>query len=418
MPRSAERTSTLINGDAKRLKRVLFVTAKVLPNSSQAVRYRHLIEHFAKDFDVTILSLHDYLGKESALAAKVLLSSSLNGKLAIAGEGMLSSRSHRRPLRDLIHRVFKSYCEPLLFPDRFVFAIPRYKRTLKRLFAENAFDTVIIGMTPYSLYLLTPFLKKRLKCGNLVIDLSDPFICNGGSRHPKIYKKLFVKSYERHFLRFGDAAVVLNPSVKKLYESVYAGSLPSKGIHVVEQGFELSNVARSRESLGQSSQLTLVYGGGLYRRFRDPFELYKAIGEFSGDIRLRLFGSIRQDLLPDPGDTRFYYGGSISQSMLTHEYLQADLVVMIDNLTGYQVPGKTLELIVLRKPVLFIYSSDDSPTLYYAKGYNGFIRVRNKASDIGKALQEFSRLRKGLDFQYDIERFSWQNLAHVYRKLF
>ena len=130
-----------------------------------------------------------------------------------------------------------------------------------------------------------------------------------------------------------------------------------------------------------------------------------------------MYGNINKSLLPSSNTTKIEYKGQIDHEKLTQEYLNNDVLVFIDNDKGYQVPGKVLELLAMQKPVLFIYSNEKSPTLFYVKDSGFVIMVKNNVDNIIEGIiqiqnTDFSRVKS-----IDITQYYWGELNKKYLKI-
>jgi hypothetical protein len=80
----------------------------------------------------------------------------------------------------------------------------------------------------------------------------------------------------------------------------------------------------------------------------------------------------------------------------------------MDNDTGFQVPGKTFELLAFDKPILFIYMNEASDTLNYLKNEPGVFCCQNKAKAIIEALDAITK-EPGKRYRRNFEQFFWEN---------
>jgi hypothetical protein len=153
----------------------------------------------------------------------------------------------------------------------------------------------------------------------------------------------------------------------------------------------------------------LTYAGHLYLNGREPFELYKAIESLNKDLLLNVYGKFDSSLNP-PKTKKFHYGGKVAKQELVAVYAQTDIIVFIDNKDTIQVPGKTLEVLALNKPILFIYYNDDSPTINYFKKFDGVYFVRNTMENIRDSISEIISSRR-CTHERDLRDYSWDVLV-------
>ncbi|MFC2116957.1 hypothetical protein ACFLTU_10810, partial [Bacteroidota bacterium] len=119
------------------------------------------------------------------------------------------------------------------------------------------------------------------------------------------------------------------------------------------QGINKLNRFTATINTPKSTKFKLIYAGGLFKQFREPFELYKALKNLQKEVELDIFGNISQELLPYNAEN-IHYRGLVNNPELTNEYISSDCIVFIDNDNGFQVPGKILEIQEMNKPILIL----------------------------------------------------------------
>ena len=391
------------------MSNILLITSKVDPNSPQGIRYRNFLKYLSLKNNITILSLSDYVENQEINIKKIIIKPKIYIYDTFQKENSIKSFK----LNLFFKSIFKKFIKPIIFPDKYIFFIGMYKRKIREIIKIEKINVIIIGFTPFSLYLLTKYIKKINKNIKVIIDFSDPFFMNGDLRLLSFYKKFCIYYFEKYYLQYCDKIVVLNPMIKNLYSQYYNQSIKKENIFVIEQGFS-DDFLKLHKPIKRNNTLNLIYAGSLYFKLREPFELYEAVKEFGIDIKLTIFGNINKALLPDLNDHRFEFHEKIHQEDLINIIQRFDLVIFIDNFYGYQVPGKLLELIALKIPVLFIYKNDNSPTFHYIKDYKGFIKVKNDKNQILKALKDFSQEKITLSYESNLINLTWENLAYNY----
>jgi len=389
----------------KKIKpKLLFIYAKVHPHSAQGIRYTYFLKYFSKEFGIKQLTLSSKLltEKESGKNQKLINNS------AVSTFSQITFR--------IFKNIFKQIVEPFLFPDKYIFYLKKYKKFIKIAFSKSNYNYVFLGMTPFSFYKLATFVRKQFPEVKIIADLSDPYSGNANKSLTFFYKSLLIHRFEQFHLKSVDKVIILNPVIQKFYQKTFPEFL--NRFEIIEQGLsrDFTKNRLPKPNL-QKNSITLVYAGGFYRNFREPFELYKAINTAKTELRLRLFGNYRKIFHPNHRDKRLIYRGVIKQEELIKEYINADIIVFIDNFFGIQVPGKTLELMGMNKPILFIYENEDSPTLHYIGRYPKLIKVKNEAS---KILNEINRIPE-MTFQENpnlhLNSFTWEELSKKYTNI-
>jgi hypothetical protein len=377
------------------VNRVLFITHNSNINTSKGVRHQNIIKYLGEYCKLTIIRYDKFITETSK----------------ISKSNSLISKFKRLIYRQIIRRFS--------FPDEFIFIRRWYfLETMKQLKA-GPFDAIILGVPPFSFYRLAKSLKKKYPTIKLIIDISDPFYGNVTVLHSRnIILKVLARAYEKKYITLADHSVVLNEEIKSFYERTFG----IKNITVIEQGVDnvliekISDAYRQipEQEKNNNEPVVLVYGGLFYKNFREPFELYKAVELCKTKIKLKIFGKINPAFIPEPSDRIEYYG-RISQEGLFREYMQADIIVFIDNAYGIQVPGKTIELMIFNKPVLFISSNSQSASIRYFQTYHKLITVENTYKSIEQVLNSLMMKNDPVTLPVvDISGYYWQNLVPKY----
>jgi hypothetical protein len=373
-------------------REILFIIGKVHFASSQGTRYHALISNLQTTFEIRVLTLYPEI---------------FNNLNYEKGNITLLNKY----FRSVFKWLYSHFIEGFLFPDKYIFIIKKYKSLIDRAFLLKNYDYVILGLTPFSLYTLAPYIKIKHPGLSLICDLSDPFTDNAANKYWLPFWKYRVRKFEDNSLSFINKIIVLNPSIKALYVKTYK-SLIAENIYVVEQGFNLREPTISPPFF--KNKIKLLYAGGLYSKFREPFELFKAIqGINNQKLELYLYGNIAAKFIPG-NCSNIMYGGVLSQEDLFNKYNESQLLIFIDNNRGIQVPGKLFEVISQNKPVLFIYSNMSSPSMNYLKNSTNVFPVYNVASNIQSMIELI--LKKDLNSfaGTDVNNFTWERLSQKY----
>lgn len=376
------------------MKTILLITGRILPLSAQGIRYNNLIKHLKNGnriihltFDKSLFPLADIDNYE------------IKDRLLIDLK------------RRLIRFLFK-YIK-IIFPDEYRYFKNNYLNTLKTITVEYKIDTVIIGMTPFSFMELPQKIKMYYNNIKIIGDLSDPFSFNAQiiNKNRNIRNRRL--SYELKYLPFFDILVVLNKKIQKYYSELLSGNTTI--ISVIEQGVNegFFNFNEFKES--KRSNHKFIYAGGFYKGFREPFHLYSAV-EIINSIELHIYGAIKKQYLGDSIPNIIYHG-NISQTELINRFRDSDVIVIIDNAFGIQVPGKIIECLTIGKPILFIYENENSPSLDYIKNAGNVFACKNSTNDIVKSLGLLINNDSNIVDTFDPTPFLWESLAKEYSSI-
>lgn len=351
-----------------------------MDNSSGGIRHSNIIKHLNSASDLTVLNLveESFLFSSNSLIVRHI------GKL----------------IRKL----------PLL-PDPDVLIVKRYKRNIKKLFLNNKYNTVIIGVIPFSFLMLTKFIKEISYDTKVIVDMTDPITCNARYKSYSLLKRKHLRVMEKKYFRYIDTLIVLNQEIKEFYQNQLK---EAPQIIVIEQGFDEKWCFVDSKPKNKSS-LKLLYAGYLYKNIREPFELYHAVNSFDGKIFLSVFGSIKSFFKP-PSNDRFFFGGKISFNRLIQEYDKSGIIVFIDNRDSLQIPGKIYEILALNKPILFLYYNENSPTIKLISGFDGIYFSKNEKNEIQKTLHLINS-SKNFYYKRDLSEFFWRNILLKFNEI-
>ncbi|MFK5982665.1 MAG: glycosyltransferase [Flavobacteriaceae bacterium] len=384
-------------------KKVLFVCGNIGANSSQGVRYRNILPFLANEYNLFMLSYNDFFNGSNV--NKIVLNNNSQNIQKV-------DTSIYSKIKIEFVKIYKKTIRPFVFPDKYKYYINKYKLEVKQLLNSNDISTVVIGMTPFSLFELPQYIKSINSEIQVIVDLSDPFSLNGANNYAFIYNDKYLKNYEKERLKHVDDLIVLNPTIKKMYKETFN----YKRVHVIEQGVNIEKNDINKSDYNLKQDYSMIYAGGLYHGFREAFELYKAIDNVEKQVSLKMFGNINNYLLAK-NNSNIEFFGQIDHEKLNQEYRDSDILIFIDNKEGYQVPGKILELMAMQKPILFIYSNNNSPTLFYINDSDFIVKVKNNAKAIIAGINQIQKRDFRNSNRIDIDQFSWKNLIKEYKKL-
>lgn len=378
------------------MKNILFISLYSNQNSSRGSRHQNIVKYLSKHCHITVVRNDSFIDKTQNISQR------------------------KDSLSRIIKIIYRYVIRKIAFPDEFIFIRRWYISKTLVLLKNNSYDAVILGILPHSFYKIAGIIKRKYPLVRLIVDISDPLYGNVKIFHSRNkIVKYFAKRYEKKYLAFTNALVVMNDEIKKFYEVTFG----LKNVSVIEQGIDDELITKivdchklitTHDHQLAEERFVIVYGGMFYEKLREPFELYKAVETSEIPIKLKLFGKIKDKFLP-VNSTKIEYYGRVSQECLFNEYSRADCLVFLDNAFGIQVPGKACELLFFNKPVLFISSNKNSPSLKYFRNYDQLVILENDSAKINFWFQKrlISR-NKGFDHSTKVEEFYWKNLILKY----
>lgn len=308
----------------------------------------------------------------------------------------------------LLSNSFNRIMRRILYPDVYIFRLGQYQRKLKAIFANNTFENVIIGCTPFSLLLLSKWIKTNYPSLQLIADMSDPFSFNMGNKG-KCRRIRIARDIESKAFPYFDKIIILNEKIQKRYQQLYP-KLAEK-FQVVEQGVDEVFINKIKAFSGSNiiaDGFTFLYAGGFYKKGRNPNNLYNAFELSELDCKLEIYGNICKSNRPKTSN-KIEYHKAVDKMQLAKITAKANALILFDNNYGYQVPGKTIETLASGKPVLFIYNNENSPTLQYVKDASGVVWVKNSVQDIKEGIYKIIKSEYDQP-NFDYSPYTWDKM--------
>lgn len=313
--------------------------------------------------------------------------------------------------RNIILRLISYFInENSIFPDHWSI---EHKKIIKEIKKEDLpnIDYLFSSIKPFSNAILSNRLKKLepFKNATQILDIGDPFAHNAMS---KIIKPKDIE-FEKGVLLQADHIIVTNTETKNHYINDF--QISNESITVIPQGVDTNLIDKQvRKTRTNNCRIKAIYAGIFYKELRDPSNIIEVINKNNQQLKVD-FDFYGSNLPP----SKFYnVKNRINQNDLIKKYLDSDILLFFDNAFGIQTPGKIYELLAIKKPILFIYSNENSPVLKLMKNYKHVIFVDNKVTPIKKALLELpSLLAKIKKPEYSAEEFSWHNRAMLLQSI-
>jgi glycosyltransferase involved in cell wall biosynthesis len=410
------------------MNRLLFVVRSFSGSGAQPIRFRQIISYLVPEFDVHVLEFTHSRGgirNKNGITMHSLeysgIGKILNKQAATGNNSSDSVKGNGKPLL-----LIKRFVRSLLFPDSLITEALRLKREALRLATELKCEAVTVSAFPFTTLICLKALKQKPGI-KTILDVGDPFYKNSKNGY---IRDLFARMFEKRYLKYTDILVVTNTLTRDHYLNSFQESLRPDQVRIIPMGVSeafLSAVRRSNneeKAPGDKSQFNLFYAGQLYRRMREPFELYRAVTEIRKDntlpkVRLDMYGSFNKGFVAGFENTgSVFFHGHIRHEDLPEIYRKADAIVFIDNAYGMQTPGKIFEIALIGKPVLFISDHKQSPAFEVIKDLDQFVVTGNKSemiiSAIRQVIGEVTGNRQPLFHASD---FLWEARAEQYKQI-
>lgn len=300
----------------------------------------------------------------------------------------------------------------------------------------NSFSYLITTYGPMSPHILGNYIKKEVPKIKWIADYRDPVL---NIFTPKIYLK-FSKKFASKFTKNADVITVVSNG--------YSNSLflpNQKKIHVISNGFDTEDLNHIDSEFINHKKLILTYTGELYSGKRDLSVIFKAIKELenekkisSKDLLINYAGRSLKTLVNQAEkyelENLIVDYGFLTRSKSLSLQASSDLLLLsiwnTHNGTG-NIPGKFLDYMLFKKPIICICSGDLS---------NSEIKNHITEGDLGFCFEEgkydtdYNDLKQKILFYYKIkfnenklieqsrnelyiEKFNYINLANKFKSL-
>lgn len=245
---------------------------------------------------------------------------------------------------------------------------------------------------------LVPFMLKRdgLIFNRWIQYWGDPFALDITTKF--IYPKSWIAKLEKIILKHADKIIYVSPITlidqKKLFKDF------SHKMVYLPIPYETTKIYPPINN----KLFTIGYFGFYLQNVRNILPLYDALSSFTDDIHLNIIGPSDLILVNQKCITVLPNSNDISK----YES-EADLIVVIMNLKGGQIPGKIFHLSGTNKPILILLDGENQ--LYIKEifeKYNRFYMCLNQKDEILKSIREIRNHNKTF---HPLEDFSAKRIA-------
>lgn len=268
---------------------------------------------------------------------------------------------------------------------------------------SNGATVFVVVVSPFTNYLLVPWLKAEFSQARVVIDVGDPLYMNAARNNCDEYSKRI----EQNAVSVADTILVTNKSTQEFFANTYL--VPYDNIAVVPQGVDVELIESTRPAGKISTPHTLAYAGRFYKGLRWPAALFEAMAQQT-TYTLNLYGSGW-----GKAETNVVEHSKMSQKQLFSELHGNELLVFIDNVHGIQTSGKIYELLAFSKPLLFIKGSERSEVMALAENHVHVIFAENEPDAILAALKKYEEGAVPAAKKPLVE-YSWKSRTDMYKK--
>jgi glycosyltransferase involved in cell wall biosynthesis len=279
---------------------------------------------------------------------------------------------------------------------------------------KNRYDALISVGYPYSSHVIAYFLRKHVK-GPWIADYGDPWSFFPHFLPP--WRRTIDKRLEGYLLKRMDRIIVTTEETKEGYLSHFP-FLDKEDVEVIPQGY--SREQFSAVTPERPEGFRIVYTGIFYGKIREPFTFFSAISELKEiDLEVVIAGRV-EDVYREfvakmgiAGKVRFT--GHIPHERSVALQKGATLLLLLGNLSRYQLPSKVYEYLASKRPILSVrYQEEDIASRMVEKYRRGLV-IENDKERIKAAVRDLysdwkqGKLEKRFNLE-EVEEYSWDTI--------
>ena len=283
-----------------------------------------------------------------------------------------------------------------------------------RLFAQRHYDLIVSSAAPFSSHVVGQQIA-RLTRAPWVADFSDPFATNPFSSRPPWRRRLDAH-LERGWFRGLTAAIVPVSEMKTLFLREHPHIDPD-AIHVIPYGFDRALYATTRAAAFE--EFTIVHTGTFYLGLRDPGPFFEALA-IVRDLPLRVVhaGVLQPEWVEQLRrldlEDRFEVLGLLSREQIAPLQLGGTCLLLIGNRGGLQLPGKLLDYLGARRPILALRNDTHDIAADLVERHCAGLVVPNEPARIAEGLRRLHAWwrDRSLDSRYGHDgalEYDWAN---------
>lgn len=376
------------------MKSVFFIHANSSKQHPRAIRVRNIVKHIndlSDNININILTLEDniQLFKKDKSFYKTNVLNIIHIIFRYLG----------------IYKLSKLLSKDVKLLDPLVVIRHLIKIDIIMRLRHICHDVIfVVIISPFSNYVLVPWLKRNYPRARIIIDMGDPLYRNSARWNDDTYSR------DIEYLAFlnADSIIVTNEWTKLHLSREYG--LEMSRLYVIPQGVDTTSINNSGVKDDTIDKGTMAYAGRFYEHLRSPEALFSFI-RAQDYFTLNVYGSNYSLDIPNVN-----FHKQMPQELLFEELRKNEILVFIDNKFGIQSSGKIYELLAFRKPILFICGDQESEPYNIAKCYPNVIFAMNTSDSIRSALFKYPSFDIKTP-EYSSDKFSWKARAIDYMKV-
>ena len=352
---------------------ILFIAlGPVEATFSSSFRNRAIIKGFIElGHNVDVLTISP---DNSYLSIKNM--SALNGVNVIRINKVFKSNASviiESPVRKRIVNLIRILYNKLFLFDVSYFSV---KRVDLSILPQQQFDIIISSSDPKTSHILVDSLiRKGLKFNKWIQYWGDPLSIDITSKH--IYPKFYTEHVESRILKGANKIIYVSPFTLIEQQNLFPKLAQKMSFLPIPYEFEKLYEKTENE------KYVVGYFGYYVKGIRNIIPLYEAFMNVDNSLQLNIVGGSNIRLKSTESIRVFPISNNISEFERN-----CDLLVVILNSQGSQIPGKVYHAAATNKPVLVILDGEKKVEIRsYLEKYERFYFCENNAKNIADSIK-------------------------------
>lgn len=287
-----------------------------------------------------------------------------------------SKDNFKSKIKFIVKKFAKFIYHRLAIFDSTIFLIK--KINIDVLYSDY-YDVIISSSDPKSSHILAEkFINQGLKYRKWLQYWGDPLTID-------ITNKTWLP---RYYLKYKELQLIKRAS-KIIYVSPFTLEAQKKLFPRSSEKMEFLPIAYNRTIMSNKeldiNEIKIGYFGDYFSNIRNILPLIKSANDYGKSIKLFIAGN--SDLLLERNQNLIVYPRLNSEKILDLE-LQMDILIVILNNHGTQIPGKLYHYSATNKPILVICEKLNKKMKEYLSSFNRFIICENDSSHIIKEIEK------------------------------
>ena len=299
----------------------------------------------------------------------------------ISGNSIRYSAEHKNSYKLILRKILKDIYNFITHSE--------YPYKLSKEWIKNAsqfsnniqYELVVSNSCPESSHALAYNLldNKKVKCKKWIQIWEDPWYYDLYNTR----KETSILKEETKLLTYGDEIYYVSPLTLK-YQKKYFPYSADKMRCIPLPYLKVNDVNSCNN---KNDKCIFGYFGDYYSYVRNLRPFYDAIKELEGYANI--YGDNNENFSPTD---KIVIENRVSIGQLNRIISETDVLIMLCNLKGGQIPGKIYHYSATNKPIIFILdgTEDEKNEIYnYFNKFNRYIFCSNNKQDITRVLTEF-----------------------------